>query len=149
MRMYSRKAPSHQVQLFHRLLAFLLCILSCYLLHMSSFRIGVICCSVFPPVYHCSASVLLFRDIPTASQVFSCSASIPLFHWCSEFRSSAFRCSWFYGYTVSRSVEVNTGKCCKFLLLQFSFKICESKLVVKIISHNFSHNPNASRKLLD
>ena len=68
-----------------------------YLLNILSFCIGIIswCCFIVP-LFRCTSHVPLFRGIQIVPPVFRYSASAPVFLWCSVFRSSVFRCSWFY-----------------------------------------------------
>ena len=77
-------------------------ILLCYLLNMTLFCIGSIswCCFVVPLLFSCS-TIPWYSDCPASIRlyvppVFRCSASVPVFRRCSAFRSSVFRCSWFY-----------------------------------------------------
>ena len=68
-----------------------------YLLNILSFCIGIIpwCCFIVP-LFRCTSHVPLLRGIPIVPPVFLYYASAPVFLWCSVFRSSVFRCSWFY-----------------------------------------------------
>ena len=83
MHICSRNVLSDRVNFSIKLFVFLFCIHSCYQY-----------CSVL--VIYLIVVALFGHGIPVALPVFHYSESVPLFHRCSVFSSSVFRCSWFY-----------------------------------------------------
>ena len=123
-----------------------------YLLNILSFCIGIIpwCCFIVP-LFRCTSHVPLFRGIPIVPPVFQYSASAPVFLWCSVFRSSVFRCSWFYSIPeISAFVRVTSDFFFRLQMVVASAEFFVGSLTVSVQKYSFTcekTNPKMSLEI--